>query len=65
MSKSIRHQFDIFDLPYNRLYELKFKSPAFRIYFAAIGKQILLLISGGNKSQQSKDIKVKPTPQHF
>lgn len=40
----------------NGLYELKFKSPAFRIYFAVIGKQLVLLISGGNKSQQSKDI---------
>jgi putative addiction module killer protein len=38
------------------LFELKFKSPAFRIYFARIGNEILLLISGGDKSRQSEDI---------
>lgn len=39
------------------LYELKFKGPAFRIYYAIIGKQVVLLISGGDKTLQSKDIK--------
>lgn len=39
------------------LYELKFKNPAFRIYYAIIGKQVVLLISGGDKTFQSKDIK--------
>lgn len=41
----------------NGLFELKFRSPAFRIYYAIVGKQIILLISGGNKSKQSDDIK--------
>jgi putative addiction module killer protein len=39
------------------LFELKFKNPAFRIYYALIGKKIILLISGGDKSHQSDDIK--------
>ena len=39
------------------LYELKFKSPAFRIYYAEVGKEIVLLISGGDKTRQSDDIK--------
>lgn len=39
------------------LYELKFKNPAFRIYYAIVGKQVILLVSGGDKNQQSKDIK--------
>ncbi len=39
------------------LYELKFKNPAFRIYYAIVGKQVVLLISGGDKNLQSKDIK--------
>jgi putative addiction module killer protein len=38
------------------LFELKFKSPAFRIYYAEIGKEIVLLISGGDKAKQSDDI---------
>jgi putative addiction module killer protein len=38
------------------LFELKFKSPAFRIYYAEIGKEIVLLISGGDKTKQSDDI---------
>lgn len=38
------------------LYELKFKSPAFRIYYAEINKEIVLLISGGDKSKQADDI---------
>ncbi len=39
------------------LFELKIKSPAFRVYYAMVGKQIVLLISGGNKTLQSDDIK--------
>lgn len=39
------------------LYELKFKNPAFRIYYSMLGKQIVLLISAGDKSKQSDDIK--------
>jgi len=39
------------------LYELKFKNPAFRIYYAIVGKQVVLLVSGGDKNLQSKDIK--------
>lgn len=38
------------------LYELKFKNPAFRIYYSMLGKQIVLLISAGDKSKQSEDI---------
>jgi putative addiction module killer protein len=41
----------------NGLFELKLKNPAFRIYFAVVGKQIILLIFGGDKSKQSDDIK--------
>lgn len=40
----------------DKLYELKFTNPAFRIYYAMIGDQILLLLSGGDKSRQSQDI---------
>lgn len=36
--------------------ELKFKNPAFRIYYATFGEQIVLLISGGAKTHQSRDI---------
>jgi putative addiction module killer protein len=39
------------------LFEIKFKSPPFRIYYAFFDKQIVLLISGGDKRQQSNDIK--------
>ena len=39
------------------LYELKFKSPAFRIYYAMIGKQVVLLLTAGNKTSQFSDIK--------
>ncbi|MBY0383768.1 type II toxin-antitoxin system RelE/ParE family toxin [bacterium] len=38
------------------LFELKFKSPAFRLYYAEVGKEIVLLISGGDKRRQSEDI---------
>ncbi len=39
------------------LYELKFKNPAFRVYYSMFGRQIVLLISAGDKSNQSDDIK--------
>lgn len=39
------------------LFELKIKSPAFRIYYSMIRKQVVLLISGGDKTFQSDDIK--------
>ncbi len=38
--------------------ELKLKvGPGYRVYFAEIGRQVVLLISGGDKSSQSDDIK--------
>ena len=30
--------------------------PGYRVYFSVIGKQIVLLLSGGDKSTQEKDI---------
>lgn len=39
------------------LFELKFKNPAFRVYYAMVGKKLILLISAGDKSAQSDDIK--------
>ncbi len=39
------------------LYELKFKTPAFRVYYSLLGKQIILLVTAGDKSKQSDDIK--------
>ena len=39
------------------VYELKFRSPAFRIYYALLEKQVVLLICGGDKTFQSEDIK--------
>ncbi len=38
------------------LFELKFRNPAFRIYYSLIGTQLILLLSGGDKSRQSDDI---------
>lgn len=38
------------------LFELKFQSPAFRIYYALDGRDILLLICAGDKSSQLSDI---------
>ncbi len=43
---------------YQEIYELKFKSNSgFRVYYAIDGDKIILLLSGGNKSTQSRDIK--------
>lgn len=40
------------------LSELKIKiGPGYRVYLAGIGRKIVLLISGGDKSSQSDDIK--------
>lgn len=39
------------------LFELKFKSPAFRVYYAMIGKQVVLLLTAGDKTSQFSDIK--------
>ena len=40
------------------VWELKFrKGRALRIYYGQIGKEIVLLISGGDKRTQKKDIK--------
>lgn len=39
------------------LYELKFTNPAFRIYYSLIGKRVILLLTAGDKSKQSDDIK--------
>jgi putative addiction module killer protein len=38
------------------LYEFRFKNPAFRIYFAVIEHQKILVILGGTKGRQSNDI---------
>ena len=39
------------------LWELKFNSPAFRIYYSMIGRQIVLLLTAGDKTSQYSDIK--------
>lgn len=39
------------------LFELRFKNPAFRIYYALIDHQIILLVAGGDKRRQSIDIR--------
>ena len=31
--------------------------PGYRVYFKKVGKQVVILLAGGNKSSQSKDIK--------
>ena len=38
------------------LFELKFRNPSFRVYYSLIGTQLILLLSGGDKSRQSDDI---------
>lgn len=38
------------------VYERKLKNPALRIYFARDGERIILLLTGGGKQRQSKDI---------
>ena len=41
------------------IYELKFKfGSGYRIYFAKHGESIVLLLCGGDKSTQSKDIEI-------
>lgn len=41
------------------VYELRFHfSSGYRVYFAIIGKQIILLLVGGDKKRQNKDIKI-------
>lgn len=39
------------------LFELKFKAPAFRIYYTLIDKQVVLLLTAGDKTSQFSDIK--------
>ena len=40
------------------VWELKFrKGAAFRVYYGQIGKEVILLIVGGDKRTQTKDIK--------
>ncbi len=41
---------------YNGLLELRWKN-GLRIYFSKVGDNIILLINGGNKNEQKKDIK--------
>lgn len=39
------------------LYELKIDiGPGYRIYYGKVGRQIILLLSGGDKKSQQKDI---------
>lgn len=43
----------------NSVYELKIKfGPGYRVYYSQIGKKILLLLCGGDKRSQEKDIKI-------
>jgi len=41
------------------VYELKFKfGPGYRIYFGKDGNKIVVLLNGGDKKTQNKDIKI-------
>ena len=41
------------------LYELRFFFGAgYRVYYATLGQKVILLLSGGDKKSQSKDIKM-------
>lgn len=40
------------------VYELRlFFGPGYRVYYGLAGKQVVLLLAGGTKKQQNKDIK--------
>ena len=42
----------------DKLYEMRiFYGPGYRLYYAKRGKVIILLLNGGDKSTQSRDIK--------
>lgn len=42
----------------NGLYELRLKfGPGYRVYFGGDGKKIVIILNGGDKKTQSKDIK--------
>ena len=42
----------------NKIEELRFfQGPGYRVYFTRKGNQIILLLNGGDKSSQSKDVK--------
>ncbi len=47
----------------NDVYEMRDKSigPGFRVYFQYDGKDIILLLAGGNKKTQKQDIKLAST----
>jgi len=41
------------------LWELRIDwGPGYRVYYALVGKELLLLVSGGDKSKQSADIQL-------
>lgn len=41
------------------VYELRlFFGPGYRIYYGIVGRRIILLLAGGDKKNQSKDIKI-------
>jgi putative addiction module killer protein len=44
------------------VYELRFTfGPGFRVYYGIVGKRIVLLLIGGSKKSQNKDIKTAQT----